>query len=332
MYKDFIKRLYAFKKAYLENDEQSVMRILKQCVAAYPDFEVVTYAALKSKKISWKCSLELGDIFFLLCDYAYSKKEEEKRFFDISLSCYAWAFLKCPFRERHKVALSVSEFIFKSFYDAKIGNTSNTIYTSYAVEPIRWRSDDLDISQFNEYCNNILFDIHGPKLSFLLLWHLYEHLIKYNELRPNEIPLNEERARGTLDKLVPYFLNESKEDFGNTDAKLLKRFANSIWKWVLFRCSDEELDSIGTDIDDYCREGEYKFDTGSNKIYFQYIDVYDDIGYIDKEYSNPYNRWNEDYEENRRYAGFYAQDAMGYSDDEIDTIFDGDPEAYWNID
>ena len=23
---------------------------------------------------------------------------------------------------------------------------------------------------------------------------------------------------------------------------------------------------------------------------------------------------------------------MGYSDDDIDTIFDGDPDAYWNID
>ena len=28
----------------------------------------------------------------------------------------------------------------------------------------------------------------------------------------------------------------------------------------------------------------------------------------------------------------YAQDEMGYSDDDIDTIFDGDPSAYWNID
>ena len=54
-----------------------MIRILKQCVAAYPDFEVVTYAALKSKTISWKCSLELGDIFFLLCDYAYSKKRRK---------------------------------------------------------------------------------------------------------------------------------------------------------------------------------------------------------------------------------------------------------------
>lgn len=33
-----------------------------------------------------------------------------------------------------------------------------------------------------------------------------------------------------------------------------------------------------------------------------------------------------------RYGGSYAQDEMGYSDDDIDTIFDGDPLAYWNID
>lgn len=32
------------------------------------------------------------------------------------------------------------------------------------------------------------------------------------------------------------------------------------------------------------------------------------------------------------YNGSYAQDEAGYSDDDIDTIFDGDPSAYWNID
>lgn len=43
----------------------------------------------------------------------------------------------------------------------------------------------------------------------------------------------------------------------------------------------------------------------------------------------------EDYADHRsyeRYGGSYAQDEMGYSDDDIDTIFDGDPSAYWNID
>lgn len=43
-----------------------------------------------------------------------------------------------------------------------------------------------------------------------------------------------------------------------------------------------------------------------------------------------------DYEYERplygRYAGSYAQDEAGYSDDDIDTVFDGDPSAYWNID
>lgn len=33
-----------------------------------------------------------------------------------------------------------------------------------------------------------------------------------------------------------------------------------------------------------------------------------------------------------RYHGSYAQDEMGYSDNDIDTIFDGDSLAYWNID
>ena len=32
------------------------------------------------------------------------------------------------------------------------------------------------------------------------------------------------------------------------------------------------------------------------------------------------------------YAGTYAQDVEGYSDDVIDDAFDGDPDAYWNID
>lgn len=33
-----------------------------------------------------------------------------------------------------------------------------------------------------------------------------------------------------------------------------------------------------------------------------------------------------------KHNGSYALDEMGYSDDDIDTIFEGDPSAYWNID
>jgi hypothetical protein len=41
----------------------------------------------------------------------------------------------------------------------------------------------------------------------------------------------------------------------------------------------------------------------------------------------------EDYEPSYgEYAGSYAQDVMGYSDDAIADAFEGDPEIYWNID
>lgn len=33
-----------------------------------------------------------------------------------------------------------------------------------------------------------------------------------------------------------------------------------------------------------------------------------------------------------RYNGSYAQDVANFSDEDIDTIFDGEPDAYWNID
>lgn len=50
----------------------------------------------------------------------------------------------------------------------------------------------------------------------------------------------------------------------------------------------------------------------------------------------PYIEDNDDCEYERptygRYAGSYAQDEAGYSDDDIDTIFESDPSAYWNID
>ena len=33
-----------------------------------------------------------------------------------------------------------------------------------------------------------------------------------------------------------------------------------------------------------------------------------------------------------RYNGSYAQDVEGWSDQDIDDVFDGNPDAYWNID
>ena len=50
-------------------------------------------------------------------------------------------------------------------------------------------------------------------------------------------------------------------------------------------------------------------------------------------HSDNYDVNADDYGTNYgEYAGSYAQDVEGYSDDVIDDAFDGDPDAYWNID
>lgn len=65
------------------------------------------------------------------------------------------------------------------------------------------------------------------------------------------------------------------------------------------------------------------------------------VDYLDENLSDNEEFYNDDEDYNyydgetptyEKYSGSYAQDEMGYSDDDIDTIFDGDPNAYWNID
>ena len=57
----------------------------------------------------------------------------------------------------------------------------------------------------------------------------------------------------------------------------------------------------------------------------------------DRQYFSDDDDYDDDYyfEDDRHYdefAGSYAQDVMGYSDEDIYDAFDGDPDAYWNID
>ena len=79
----------------------------------------------------------------------------------------------------------------------------------------------------------------------------------------------------------------------------------------------------------------------NSSIYRDIYDGEDDDEYEEGDFDNydeyeegDFDNYSSDQEEPTydRYNGSYAQDEMGYSDDDIDTIFDGDPDAYWNID
>ena len=70
------------------------------------------------------------------------------------------------------------------------------------------------------------------------------------------------------------------------------------------------------------------YDFGLNSFVSRSIVPRSHHRYVDRDEYN-----NEEYGSHYgEYAGSYAQDIMGYSGDVIDDAFDGDPDAYWNID
>ncbi len=108
---------------------------------------------------------------------------------------------------------------------------------------------------------------------------------------------------------------------------------SSYLKWCLCKCGgvnflieDETIMQIRRAFPEFPITSDFK-ELCKNRIVDYENNM--DIG----EYNESDNINHYDYDINfGKYSGSYAQDEMGYSDDDIDTIFDGDPNAYWNID
>ena len=91
-----------------------------------------------------------------------------------------------------------------------------------------------------------------------------------------------------------------------------------------FYISEEVIEEIKTIIIDFkiSEEGNNKLSEKYKKWEREqedYNDNYDDYDYRGKPTYENYN-------------GSYAQDVEGWSDQDINDAFDGDPDAYWNID
>ena len=65
----------------------------------------------------------------------------------------------------------------------------------------------------------------------------------------------------------------------------------------------------------------------------KFSDLPGSVYYIAEKYGKIYCAGYDDYGTHYgEYAGSYAQDVIRYSDDVINDAFEGDPDAYWNID
>ncbi|MGZ4057366.1 MAG: hypothetical protein ACXVPM_20820 [Bacteroidia bacterium] len=86
------------------------------------------------------------------------------------------------------------------------------------------------------------------------------------------------------------------------------------------------------DVIDYMKslEPEFVF----QKTTYQFLEVkYENApDFMKRTYTRYDNDVDYSSESESKYSGSYAQDVEGYSDDDIDDVFGGDPEAYWNVD
>lgn len=118
-------------------------------------------------------------------------------------------------------------------------------------------------------------------------------------------------------------------DFGKYEGMTLGEVLNlnpdyiywCAWNIAGFSISDEALDEISELFPSFIISSDFRENLK--------IAESEEEEYAEEDYDNGYYDEEPTYD---RYGGSYAQDEMGYSDDDIDTIFDGDPSAYWNID
>lgn len=92
-----------------------------------------------------------------------------------------------------------------------------------------------------------------------------------------------------------------------------------------FYISEEVIDEIQATYSDFKISEE-----GMNKLNEKYEQWEGEQEDYEEEYDD-YDDYNER-ESFGKYAGSYAQDVEGLSDDFIDDVLDGEPDAYWNID
>lgn len=99
---------------------------------------------------------------------------------------------------------------------------------------------------------------------------------------------------------------------------------------LLVICPNKAFHNLAMDkkfIDKMQKEFNMNF-TEVKKCYMESEKYQYQQNYHEQEYELGY-RENQSY---GRYSGSYAQDQAGFSDEDIDIIFEGDPDMYWNID
>lgn len=288
-------------------------------VNEYRDFNLLIETLLKDSTTSWNEFKELGVFFSILYDYSYDSLSQSELCRDAS-RCFARAFILCPFREKHPIAYEVNKLIDKTYIQFRITGDTGLTYSSVFID--LFILDISDIENELEYKWGRSF---GHRYTNLLQLNLQEHIIKYNNYTKNPLIFDKDKQKTDIEK-YEYNLN------GLTKSQM-KKLATEIFSAIFYNLciSDEYINEIALEENEF-----WDYDKDYATIRRLTFEEAYECGYDDDDDDEIYiGSKSRDYEDERtyeRYNGSYAQDEMGWSDDDIDTVLDGEPDAYWNID
>ncbi len=299
----------------LSGKKEKVINSIIHLLKHYWDFNLVTEYILADKSSTWGELKIAGDFFSLLFDYTVEHDRTTIVYY--ASRCYGRAYLLCPMRERHGIIYVFNELLGKSYRSFKIMGDSITTYSSFFDERF---GTHYYICEVLDEANQWTFHIRGHRSVNLIQSFLYHHLISYNKIKPNLLDLDMDEIR----------LSQSKFDYNlkGLSPQKVKKAAVFVLKSLLYFVSDEEISWYHFDNDEF-----WEFDLEKGQLFEVDLDEEAQREYERRCSQSDYDEsFSEDNGEYNKYRGSYAQDEMGYSDDDIDTIFDGDPDAYWNID
>ena len=330
------------------NTKKEKTEIIGHLFKEYGDYMGHKVNTLLSKKIcSYEELLKFGTLFYQCLDYCGIIENES---FSILESVVVWAksftvqaYIKAniheklvPIRLLYKIVRKTHNILLdylklKGVNDNSEARSYNLNIMSSTIDTGKIRQklsveEDIFINKIN-----ILPEIRVPYLIELYLLNLImknKYCTSSESIEPEERE-DMETIKQTIDSYNPI-----------TTKSLLK-----ICRYVWSQYVSEVIENCYLEMGEIDRspftnsENYISFDDKKGIICWDVRAMFDkypmgvDIVGIESKENNRFQHFDIDSGDTYDYySGTWAYDVEGYSDDDIDTIFDGEPDAYWNID
>ena len=332
--KRFKSDIVAVILCHENKDEEGCIKALRQLLSHSPNLEqnILVYLKDNNTKSNQLCTIAKA----LTIVYKYSTDDKTKtEVTDLIIDCYAKAFILCPIKEKHIIAFNFCHFLDNSYYTEYSKSTSITFYCSHIgeyfsnLELVDYKDCELIYKSKAYNTPKGLVSFNEQKTAKLFQWYILCHIINLFEIDKHIIPIDKIEVQTKIDECYTHLCRIEKTK--------LKKLATKLLSLRINECSDEGLDWVDINDDFWGKqcfmfndEGGIEFHNIEEEEMMEIQEEFDE--YLQSQMASSYDDDDNDYDGYGRYSGSYAQDEMGYSDDDIDTIFDGDPSAYWNID